>query len=181
VEIEIRDESGRPCAAGTDGAIYVRSPHLMIGYIDERGFHSMPEGEFHETGDMGRLATSGELFLVGRSNDVIKSGGYKIYPQEVELAVAEAVAPGAAVAVGLPSAYWGEVLVLVAEGVPSGWEARAARAVEQLARPKRPRAWLSVPALPRGGQDKVQRARVRELVLQRYRLEDGPHPMLVPL
>lgn len=181
VEIQIRDESGRACPTGVDGEIHIRSPHMMIGHLDEGGFHPIHERNFHQTGDIGHLTDSGALFLVGRAHDVIKSGGYKIYPQEIETAVAGAVSPGVAVAVGLPSAYWGEVLVVVAEGAPAGWEARAAQAAEGVAKPKRPRAWLSLPELPRAGQGKIQRARVAKLVLQRYRLEDGPHPTLVAL
>jgi len=52
--------------------------------------------------------------------------------------------------------------------------------VEQLARHKRPRAWVSLPELPRNAQGKVVRARVREAVLARWQLDDGPHPRLVP-
>ncbi len=179
VQVEIRDETGAPCPRGIDGEIHIRAPHMMIGHIDERGFHPMCENAFHATGDIGRLSASGELFIIGRGNDVIKSGGYKIYPQEIELALSRAVAPGSIVAVGLPSTYWGEAIVAVVEGAPAGWEARAARAAEQLAKPKRPRGYLSVPALPRGRQDKIQRAKVIHLVLQHYRLKDGPHPKLV--
>jgi acyl-CoA synthetase (AMP-forming)/AMP-acid ligase II len=179
VEVEIRDEAGRPCPPGSEGEICLRAQHMLLGHIDEAGFHALGPDEFHATGDIGRLAPDGALFLLGRRNDVIKSGGYKIYPQEIELALAGAVAPGTAVALGLPSEYWGEVVVLAAEGAPAGWEERAAAAAELLSRAKRPRAYLSLDALPRGGQDKVQRGRLRELLLQRYRLEDGPHPRLV--
>jgi acyl-coenzyme A synthetase/AMP-(fatty) acid ligase len=51
---------------------------------------------------------------------------------------------------------------------------------EQLARHKRPRAWVSLPELPRNAQGKVVRARVRDAVLERWRLEDGSHPRLIP-
>jgi malonyl-CoA/methylmalonyl-CoA synthetase len=179
VEVEIRDEDGRPCPVGTEGDICLRAPHMLVGHIDERGFHALGPDDFHETGDIGRLAPNGELFLLGRRNDVIKSGGYKIYPQEIELALAAAVAPGAAIAVGLPSEYWGEVVALITENAPPGWEARAVEAAACLSKAKRPRLYLSVEALPRGGQDKVQRRKLVELVLERYRLEDGPHPRLV--
>jgi acyl-CoA synthetase (AMP-forming)/AMP-acid ligase II len=180
VEVAIRDEDGRPVPPGEEGEIHLRAPHMLVGLIDERGFHKLGEDEFHATGDVGRVAASGELLLAGRRHDAIKSGGYKIYPQEIELALAPAAAPGALVAVGLPSAYWGEAVVAVAENAPAGWEERAAAAAESLARPKRPRAYVALPALPRGGQDKVQRARVVEAVLARYRLDDGPHPTLTP-
>ena len=84
VEIEIRDEAGRLCAAGEHGEIHLRSPHMMHGHVDAQGFHELPEGAFHATGDLGYLDQRGRLFLAGRAHDVMKTGGYKIYPEEIE-------------------------------------------------------------------------------------------------
>jgi acyl-CoA synthetase (AMP-forming)/AMP-acid ligase II len=178
VEVAIRDEDGGPCAPGILGEIFLRSPHMLSGTIDGDGYRALGPAEWHATGDAGCLAPSGELFLAGRQNDVIKSGGYKIYPQEIELALA-AADPCAVAAVGLPSEYWGEVIVAVAETTAGGWEARAAAACETLTRFKRPRAFLTMEVLPRAGQDKISRRKILELLTQRYRLEDGPHPRLV--
>jgi acyl-CoA synthetase (AMP-forming)/AMP-acid ligase II len=80
---------------------------------------------------------------------------------------------------GIPSDYWGEVIVAVAEAPPAGWEHDAAARVAALARHKRPRAWLALPELPRNAQGKVVRARVRDALLATHALEDGPHPRLV--
>jgi acyl-CoA synthetase (AMP-forming)/AMP-acid ligase II len=80
---------------------------------------------------------------------------------------------------GIPSDYWGEVIVAVAESPPPGWEEDAAARVAALARPKHPRAWIALPELPRNAQGKVVRARVREAVLARFALEDGARPRLV--
>jgi len=79
----------------------------------------------------------------------------------------------------LASDYWGEVIVAVAEGAASDWEERARSAAECLARYKRPRAYVSVEALPRNPQGKVRRVDVRALVLSDWELQDGPHPKLV--
>ena len=84
---------------------------MMIGHVDANGFHELAEGEFHATGDLGYLDAQGRLFLAGRANDMIKTGGYKIYPEEIERALPEGI-----VAVGIPSAHWGEVIVAVSEG-----------------------------------------------------------------
>jgi acyl-CoA synthetase (AMP-forming)/AMP-acid ligase II len=78
----------------------------------------------------------------------------------------------------LPSEYWGEVIVAVAEAAPTDWPVRAAAAAESLAKFKRPRAYLVLDALPRNAQGKVPRGRVREEVLARYRLIDGAHPVV---
>jgi acyl-coenzyme A synthetase/AMP-(fatty) acid ligase len=170
VEVEIRDDASRVCPTGEHGEIHLRSPHMMIGHVDAQGFHELPEGEFHATGDLGYRDERGRLFLAGRAHDVIKTGGYKIYLEEIER-----VLPGGVVAVGIPSAHWGEVIVAVSEGGTDISQAVAA-ATAGLARYKQPRACLTIESLPRSLQGKVQRARVRERVLARYALIDGPYP-----
>jgi len=173
VEVVVRDEAGRVCGVGEHGEIHLRSPHMMIGHVDANGFHALREGEFHATGDLGYLDARGRLFLGGRAHDVIKTGGYKIYPEEIER-----VLPGSVAVVGIPSAHWGEVVVAVSEG--GDVTAAVAAATAGLARYKQPRACLVIDALPRSLQGKVQRARVRELVLARYAMTDGPYPRFEP-
>ena len=77
------------------------------------------------------------------------------------------------------SDYWGEMIVAVAENPPPGWQEEATARVAALARHKHPRAWLTLPELPRNAQGKVVRARVREAILANHGLEDGPRPKLV--
>ena len=137
VEVVVRDESGRACAIGDHGEIHLRSPHMMIGHVDAQGFHELPDGAFHATGDLGYVDARGRLFLAGRANDVIKTGGYKIYPEEIER-----VLPGGVAVVGIPSAHWGEVIVAVSEGADV--TAEVARATAGLARYKQPRACLTI-------------------------------------
>jgi acyl-CoA synthetase (AMP-forming)/AMP-acid ligase II len=169
VEVVVRDETGRVCAAGEHGEIHLRSPHVMIGHVDGEGFHELPEGAFHATGDLGYLDERRRLFLAGRAHDVIKTGGYKIYPEEIER-----VLPGGVAVVGIPSAHWGEVIVAVSEGEDVTRAVAAATA--GLARYKQPRACLIIERLPRSLQGKVQRARMRDMVLARYAMIDGPYP-----
>src|SRR4029077_10590188 len=174
VEVEIRDDAGRICTTGEHGEIHLRSPHMMIGHVDEKGFHQLPEGEFHATGDLGYRDERGRLFLAGRAHDVMKTGGYKIYPEEIERVLPEGV-----VVVGIPSAHWGEVIVAVSEGAGDLTSA-VAGATSGLARYKQPRACLRIETIPRSLQGKVQRSRVRELVLARYAMIDGPYPKFEP-
>ncbi len=110
---------------------------------------------------------------------MIKSGGYKIFPEEIERVLA-GCAPALTV-VTLPSEYWGEVIIAVAEAPAVGWEDKARAVVEQLAKYKRPRAYVAVETLPRNPQGKIGRSAVRALVLERWRLVDGPRPALVEL
>ena len=177
VEVGVwREDSGR-CALDEIGEVHLRARHMLAGHIDEAGFHALPPDGYHATGDLGWIDACGRLHLVGRTADVIKSGGYKIHPEEIERALAGTATT--VVVATLPSDYWGEVIVAAAEHAPADWEARARAAAESLARYKRPRAYVSLDTLPRNPQGKVPRARVRAEILQRYEFKDGPRPELV--
>jgi acyl-coenzyme A synthetase/AMP-(fatty) acid ligase len=178
VEISIRDEDNKPCVAGTAGRIFLRAPHMMSAYIDDAGLHDVGPQDWHESGDVGLLSPRGALHLAGRDKDVIKTGGYKLFPQEVEAPLSGSGIASELVAVGVPSAYWGQIVVLVAERPVDGWEERAAATVECLSRYKRPRAYIAVSQLPRNAQGKLQRAKVLEMIMNDYALEDGPHPVI---
>jgi acyl-CoA synthetase (AMP-forming)/AMP-acid ligase II len=181
VEIAVRGDDGRDLPPDDIGEVHLRAQHMLAGLIDGSGFHATPEGGWHATGDLGRIDSRGRLHLVGRTADIIKSGGYKIRPEEIEAALAGSAGDGAVVVTTLPSDYWGEVIIAVAEAVPPDWPTRAAAAAADLARFKRPRAYVVLDALPRNAQGKVPRSHVRDMVLQRYRLIDGAHPALQPL
>lgn len=178
VEIAVRGDDGGDLPTDAVGEVHLRAQHMLAGMIDGNGFQPLPEGGWHATGDLGRIDARGRLHLVGRTADVIKSGGYKIHPEEIEAALAGSAGDGAVVVTTLPSEYWGEVIVAVAEAAPADWPARASGAAAALAKFKQPRAYVVLDALPRNAQGKVPRARVREMVLARYRLIDGPHPKL---
>ena len=109
----------------------------------------------------------------------MKSGGYKVYPQEIERALAGSV-PGEVVVLGLPSDYWGEIIAAVAEAPGPGWEAAAKAALAGLAPWKRPRFLLAMPELPRNAQGKLVRRSLRDAIGRQYRLVDGPQPRLEP-
>ena len=177
VEVEIRSEDGSRCGPDGIGEVHLRARHMLAGHIDGSGFHPLPVDGWHATGDLGRVDGRGRLHLVGRTADVIKSGGYRIHPEEIERALAPTA--GTVAVTTLPSEYWGEVIVAVAENAPADWEAKARAAAECLAKYKCPRAFLTVAALPRNPQGKVPRAKVRAEILERYELKDGPRPELV--
>jgi len=181
VEIAISGEAGEDLGTGATGEVHLRAQHMLAGLIDGNGFHALPEGSWHETGDLGRIDARGRLHLVGRTADVIKSGGYKIHPEEIETALAGSAGSGAVAVTTLPSEYWGEVIIAVAEAAPADWPAHAAAAAEILAKFKRPRAYVVLDALPRNAQGKVPRGKLRERVLERWRLIDGAHPKVEKL
>jgi acyl-CoA synthetase (AMP-forming)/AMP-acid ligase II len=177
VEIEIRDDAGQRAASGAVGEVFLRGRHMYCGHIDANGFNTLPPDGFHATGDLGRFDDRGRLFLVGRMADVIKSGGYKIHPDEIERVLTGTAGAGVAV-VTLPSDYWGEVIVAVAETDDPAWPDRARAALADLARQKHPRAFVALPELARNPQGKIMRRLIRDAVLERWRLIDGPRPTL---
>ncbi len=178
VEIEIRDEAGGALAAGEQGEIHLRARHMYLGHIDPNGFHPLEAGGWHQTGDLGSIDERGRVWLSGRAADVIKSGGYKVNPEEIEATIGALPECGQVCVTSLPSGYWGEVIVAAAEGVRGTWADAARARLASLSRHKHPRAFVDVEALPRNPQGKISRRAVRELILSRYALEDGSHPQL---
>ncbi|MEQ9642459.1 MAG: class I adenylate-forming enzyme family protein [Alphaproteobacteria bacterium] len=159
--------SGVEVRLAEDGEILLRGPHMLCGMVDQGEYIDHPPDAWHDTGDVGRIDERGRLFLLGRAKDVIKTGGYKLYPEEVERAFAAEVA-----VVGVPSEHWGEVVVAVAEG--RDWDGSGE--ADSLTRYKRPRAYLGIDVFPRNRQGKLQRREVREHIEATYRLIDGPYP-----
>lgn len=169
VEVRIHDEQ----------EILLRGRQMADGQIDEKGFRAFGPLEWHRTGDVGHLDARGRLWLDGRLADVMKSGGYKVSPEEIERLLVDEGAPPIVVT-SIPSAYWGEIIVAASEAADAAWIERARARVAVLSKHKQPRAWVTVPTLPSNAQGKPSRRRLREIVLQAYDLEDGPHPRLKP-
>ncbi len=180
VEIVLRRDDGTDCPTGELGEVHIRARHMMSGYLRLQGYEPMHSGEFHGTGDLGYMDSRGRLHLVGRAADVIKTGGYKVAPEEVERVLAPAVYPGEVAAVGIPSEYWGEIIVAVVERGPEEWLDKVQAAAREMTSYKRPRAYVVLDKLPRNAMAKVQRTLIRDHVLRRYYLRDGAHPQLEP-
>lgn len=148
-------------AADTD-EICLRGPNVFRGYWQRpdataEAFH---DGWF-ATGDVGAFDPDGYLRIVGRSKELIISGGYNVYPREVEDVLRSHPGVGDVVVVGEPDPTWGERVVAVLEGTEATVEpALRALAAEQLAPYKRPKRYAFVDALPRNALGKVVRAEV---------------------
>jgi malonyl-CoA/methylmalonyl-CoA synthetase len=167
VEVKVTDpKSGTALAAGDVGVIEVRGPNVFKGYwqMPEKTAAELQDDGFFITGDLGRIDGEGYLHIVGRSKDLIISGGYNIYPKEVELVLDAAPGVLESAVVGVPHRDLGEgvlgIIVPEPGGVPD-LEAIAAGAAEQLARFKIPRRLVVLDALPRNAMGKVQKADLR--------------------
>jgi malonyl-CoA/methylmalonyl-CoA synthetase len=179
VELHIHPEPGggeKEDNTAESGEVWLRAMHMSNGLLDSTGFHLHEPDGWHRTGDQGYIDTQGRLWLTGRLADVIKTGGYRVNPDEVE-SVFHGLQPcNQVIVTSVPSDYWGEIIIAVAESARHGWEEEAIRRVAALSKHKRPRAYLTLDALPRNAQGKVSRKRVRELVLAAYHFSDGPYP-----
>jgi malonyl-CoA/methylmalonyl-CoA synthetase len=150
-------------AEGTD-EILLRGPNVFSGYWQrpEATAESFADGWF-ASGDVGRFDDDGYLHIVGRRKDLIISGGYNVYPREVEDVLRTHPAVADVAVVGVPDPDWGEAVIAVVEGATlAADDALAALARAQLAPYKRPKRIVHVDALPRNALGKVVKAELRE-------------------
>ena len=112
VEIVLRDAAGRPVPDGEIGEITVRSDHVSVGYwgLPEATAAVLRDGWLW-SGDLARMGEDGIISLAGRSKDMLISGGFNIYPQEIEAALTSCADVIEAAVIGLPDLTWGEIAV----------------------------------------------------------------------
>ncbi len=155
---------------GAGGTVEVRGPSVFAGYWGREAdtAAAFTDDGWFATGDVGEWGPDGDLRLVGRSSELIISGGYNIYPREVEDALRSSSMVRDAAVVGVPDPVWGERVVAFVElaDPPSGLDESELTAHLEglLAAYKRPRAWYPVAALPRNAMGKVRRDVLRALV-----------------
>ena len=168
VAVRIVDpETEQPVADGTVGEVQVRGANVFKGYWrqpEKTAAAFTPDG-WLRTGDLGLREADGYFTLKGRSKDLIISGGYNVYPPEVELVLAEHPAVAASAVIGCPDTEWGERVVAVV--VPHADAATTPAAIisfcrARLAGYKTPRQVHIVSVLPRNAMGKIQKAQLRD-------------------
>jgi malonyl-CoA/methylmalonyl-CoA synthetase len=149
---------------GTD-EIEVRGPNVFAGYLghDEATVAAFTRDAWFRTGDVGRFDGDGYLEIIGRCKDLIISGGYNVYPREVEdvFRIHPAVADIAVV--GVPDSYWGEQVTAFVVGDGSAEDTLRAWASESLAPYKQPKVFVFVEELPRNALGKVVAAELQAI------------------
>ncbi|QYN17196.1 FadD3 family acyl-CoA ligase [Amycolatopsis sp. DSM 110486] len=164
--------SGRPTGGfeirlGDHDEILLRGPNVMLGYLDDPAATAAaidPAGWLH-TGDVGSLSADGHLRITDRLKDIYVSGGFNVYPAEVEQVLATHPAIADSAVVGLPDTRLGEVgraYIVPHPGAGLTAEAVLAYCKENLANYKVPRSVEFVPALPRNPSGKVLKRLLRE-------------------
>ena len=166
VECEIRlvDEQGDDVAPGEPGEIVLRAPFVMKGYTDP-GIEAFLPGRWLHTRDVGRFDEEGFLTLVDRTSDMIVTGGYNVYPREVEDVLSAHPTIAQVAVIGVPDDVWGEAVIAFAvlhDGRPGDEAALIAFARERLAAYKAPKSVRFVPSIPLSPVGKPLRRALRE-------------------
>ena len=165
IQVALLDEQGREVAAGEVGEVCVRGPHVMAGYWNrpEESAQALAGGWLH-TGDMGRFDADGFLYLVDRKKDMIISGGFNVYPREVEDVIAALPGVAMVAVIGQPDERWGEAVTALV--VPRPGHSVEAADVMAAVREKKgammaPKAVRIVDALPLTPLGKIDKKALR--------------------
>ncbi len=167
-DMRIVDQTGADPGVGRRGEILIRGPQVMQGYWrnDDATREALVDGWFH-TGDIGHVDQAGDLWIDARKDDLIKSGGERIYPAEIEALLRAAPEVRDVAVIGRADPLWGEVPVAVVQLAP-GADLDPGALLERLngkiARFKQPKNVIAMDDLPRNALGKVQRFRLREML-----------------
>jgi malonyl-CoA/methylmalonyl-CoA synthetase len=171
VDLRVVDDTHTACPTGTIGRIEVRGPSVFSGYWQQpektaQDFHPDPPGApWFATGDVGLIDAEGYVTIVGRSKDLVISGGFNVYPAEVERFIDELPGVAESAVIGVPHPDFGEAVVAVV--VPDNNAALQPQALiaalkARMAGFKVPKQVLITPELPRNAMGKVQKNVLRE-------------------
>jgi len=168
IEARVTNEKGDILKSDAIGVLEVRGPNVAKGYWrnEERTRSEFMKDGFFITGDLARIDENDYIWIVGRAKDLIISGGYNVYPKEVELLIDEFDGIRESAVIGLPHPDFGEAVTAVVtqtQGVTKVRESAIIAQVEsQLARFKVPKRVFFVEDLPRNSMGKVQKNILRE-------------------
>ena len=167
VSLRVQDDAGQPVPTGEIGSIQVKGPNVFKGYwrMPEKTKEEFTADGYFKTGDVGKIDERGYITIVGRSKDLIISGGYNVYPAEIEGYINDMPGVAESAVVGVPHPDFGEVgvaVVIAKPGAKLDGEQIIARLKAQLANFKIPKRCFIVGELPRNTMGKVQKNVLRE-------------------
>jgi malonyl-CoA/methylmalonyl-CoA synthetase len=167
VQLRIHDEKGQPCRRDEIGGIEVKGPNVFKGYwrMPEKTAEEFTPDLWFKTGDVGKIDEHGVVTIVGRSKDLIISGGYNVYPAEIEGYLNEQPDVAESAVIGVPHPDFGEAVVAVVVPKPGAridTAALIAGLKGKIANFKVPKQVFIEPELPRNQMGKVQKNLLRE-------------------
>jgi len=167
VGVRVQGDDGRPLQAGEIGHLQVRGPNVFKGYwrMPEKTAEEFTADGWFKTGDVGKIDAKGVVTIVGRSKDLIISGGYNVYPAEIEGFINDMPGVAESAVVGVPHPDFGEAVVAVVVPKPGATLSGAdivARLKGQIANFKVPKLVDLVADLPRNAMGKVQKNLLRD-------------------
>jgi len=175
VQVRVVDDAGKPLAAGEIGNVQVRGPNVFSGYwrMPEKTREEFTEDGWFKTGDVGRwggesagrAAPDDYLSIVGRSKDLIISGGYNVYPKEIETLIDDMPGVSESAVIGVPHPDFGEAVVAVVvpkDGASLDASAMQAELKSRIANFKVPKRVHIIDQLPRNTMGKVQKNVLRD-------------------
>jgi acyl-CoA synthetase (AMP-forming)/AMP-acid ligase II len=165
VAVEIRDETGRSLPVGESGEVCTKQTGQMDSYLDaSRNAEALREGWMH-TGDVGRLDEDGFLFIVDRKRDLIVSGGFNVFPRQVEDVLSTHASVAQAAVIGVPHDKWGEAVLAVIvtrAGVTIGEQELIDHVKAELGSVCAPKTVVFVDEVPLNATGKVDKKSLRE-------------------
>lgn len=168
-EVRIENDDGI-ATAGVEGEVWIRGAHLAAGYWRKPELSAQVfVGGWFRSGDLGVLDDNGVLRITGRLKEVIRTGGKSVLPDEVERALCSFPGVLDAAAAGLPDPEWGEMIgavVVVDPGANVTTEQLMEHCRTTLSGFKKPRLLVFAPAIPKSHYGKIQRAKVRAILLE---------------
>jgi malonyl-CoA/methylmalonyl-CoA synthetase len=167
VTLRVQGDGGQALPAGEVGGIEVKGPNVFQGYwrMPEKTKEEFTTDGYFKTGDVGRIDERGYIHIVGRSKDLIISGGYNVYPAEIEGYINDMPGVAESAVVGVPHPDFGEVgvaIVIAKAGSTLDGDAIIAALKASLANFKIPKRCFVVNELPRNTMGKVQKNLLRE-------------------
>ncbi|MEM7338246.1 MAG: AMP-binding protein [Actinomycetota bacterium] len=166
VALRVVDETDTERGPDEIGSVQVKGPNVFPGYwrLPDKTAEEMTADGYFRTGDIGSLSTDGRLSLVGRSSDMIISGGYNVYPKEIELLLDAVDGVTETAVVGVPHPDFGEgvvAFVVADDGAVIAGEQLDASLTDRVARFKQPKHYVFMDELPRNAMGKVQKSILR--------------------
>ncbi|WP_238365033.1 malonate--CoA ligase [Mesobacterium pallidum] len=173
VEVKVCDAEGAELPAGEIGTLEVRGPNVFQGYwqMPEKTAKELRADGFFITGDLAFMDADGYVTIVGRGKDLIISGGFNIYPKELELLLDDQPGVLESAVIGVPHPDFGETplgLIVATPGAAPDLDTIMEDLRARLARFKHPRELLMIDALPRNTMGKVQKAALRDAYRDRF-------------